>query len=62
MSEATVEMRALAAQRQMNVEDAIFGVGPYKVIPEFQLLGVDPAVFRNMSKEQRLLPLNVLRR
>ena len=54
MSEATGEMRALVAQRQMDVEDAIFGVGPYKVIPEFQHLGVDPAVFRNMSKEQRL--------
>ena len=54
MSEATGEMRALVAQRQMDVEDAIFGVGPYKVIPEFQHLAVDPTVFRSMSKEQRL--------
>lgn len=47
-------MRALVAQRQMDVEDAIFGVDPYKVIPEFQHLAVDPTVFRSMSKEQRL--------
>lgn len=54
MSEATGELRALVAQRQMDIEDAVFGVGPYKVIPEFQHIAVDPAVFKNMSKEQRL--------
>lgn len=54
MSEATREMRALVAQRQMDVEDAIFGVGPYKIIPEFKHLEVETAVFKSMSKEQRL--------
>ena len=33
MSEATGEMRALVAQRQMDVEDAIFGVGSIQGYP-----------------------------
>ena len=32
------------------VEGAIFGVNPYKLIPEFQHFGLDPAVFRNNVK------------
>lgn len=54
LSEATTEMRTLVAQRQMDVEDAVFGLGPYKLIPEFEHLGVDSREFRNMSKEQRV--------
>lgn len=58
MSEATREMRALVAQPQMDVEDAIFGVGPCKIIPEFKHLEAQTAVFKSMSKEHPLADVN----
>lgn len=54
LSEATCELRNLVAQRQMDVEDAVFGSGPFKVIPEYQHLVVNSTEFRDMSVEQRL--------
>jgi hypothetical protein len=35
LGEATSELRNLVAQRQMDVEDAVFGSGPFKVIPKY---------------------------
>lgn len=38
----------------MDVEDAVFGAGPYKLIPEYQHLALNSVVFRDMSPNQRL--------
>ena len=54
LSEATSEIRSLVAQRQMDVEDAVFGSGPFKVIPEYQHLIVSLTKFKDMSADQRL--------
>ncbi len=54
LGEATSELRNLVAQRQMDVEDAVFGSGPFKVIPEYHQLTVSSTEFRDMSAEQRL--------